>query len=452
LASISIVSFVLTGCKSPEITAVNLTPNSKEPEGIPYYLPKPYLFVSKNVRYISAPILGPTGTVSGSTPDSTSSGQNPANGSTGGNTNKTGSASSSTGTGSGKSGSGSSKTNSISSILSDIGAAMNTSAGGNNPSATSTDSGTNSPPGQQPGSTITGTQTQEPDSIAIVPPTSISDGLIPQEFFSYQIIYLPDLTQKYGLRIKGGSGELKATADLVNGWMFTGPGPFDVNDSTTAQNVTATGQAIGSVAQSVGQIALNALGIPSLGGGSTSSSGGAGKTTGAQGSANSFVSSTSALPNSITNYAELYVFEMVFTNGFWTFKPLNDGNPIVRFDRDVIALEQPSSPTTTTSPINPPLDATQAKNLQTEAETFVTTNLASSWTFPATGLTISFTPNNSSEDINALITLVNKAATADPKADLTTLTNDVYNELIKFANNKNIINPTIIVTPLNIKF
>src|SRR5262249_48119589 len=51
----------------------------------------------------------------------------------------------------------------------------------------------------------------------------------------------PDLSQKYGLRVKGGVGEIRAALNLVNGWMFTGMGPYYMKDSSTAQNILATG-------------------------------------------------------------------------------------------------------------------------------------------------------------------------------------------------------------------
>jgi len=44
--------------------------------------------------------------------------------------------------------------------------------------------------------------------------------LVPQEFYTYNFVFLPDLTQKYGLRIKGGVGEMRATENLVNGCLL----------------------------------------------------------------------------------------------------------------------------------------------------------------------------------------------------------------------------------------
>ena len=67
------------------------------------------------------------------------------------------------------------------------------------------------------------------------------DGLKPEAFFTYHIVFVPDMTQKYGLKIKGGAGEIRAAMNLVNGWQFTGLGPYYMKDSSTAQNTLAAG-------------------------------------------------------------------------------------------------------------------------------------------------------------------------------------------------------------------
>src|SRR5947209_20460189 len=63
-----------TGCHHPSVTAVSLNPHCcdhhfaflhdpcKEPEGIPFYLPKPLLIISKNVRNIEEAKVGLTDT------------------------------------------------------------------------------------------------------------------------------------------------------------------------------------------------------------------------------------------------------------------------------------------------------------------------------------------------------------------------------------------------------
>src|SRR4051794_11599432 len=62
----------MTGCQHPSVTAVSLQPHycehkfaflydpCKEPEGIPFYLPKPLLIVSKNFRNIEEAKVGLT--------------------------------------------------------------------------------------------------------------------------------------------------------------------------------------------------------------------------------------------------------------------------------------------------------------------------------------------------------------------------------------------------------
>jgi hypothetical protein len=71
-----------------------------------------------------------------------------------------------------------------------------------------------------------------------------SDGLAPHTFYTYEIVFVPDLTQKYVMQIEGGVGEMRAAMNLVNGWQFTGLGPYYMKDSSTAQNVFARGVAL----------------------------------------------------------------------------------------------------------------------------------------------------------------------------------------------------------------
>jgi hypothetical protein len=54
-------------------------------------------------------------------------------------------------------------------------------------------------------------------------------------------VFVPDLTQKYVLDVEGGAGEVRAAINLVNGWQFTGLGPYYMKDSSTAQNLFARG-------------------------------------------------------------------------------------------------------------------------------------------------------------------------------------------------------------------
>ena len=88
---------------------------------------------------------------------------------------------------------------------------------------------------------------------------SPNDGLAPTTFFTYEVIFVPDLTQKYVLDVSGGAGEMRAALNFINGWQFTGLGPFYMKDSSTAQNLMAKGLAINLASQGVGDV-LNSIG------------------------------------------------------------------------------------------------------------------------------------------------------------------------------------------------
>ena len=87
-----------------------------------------------------------------------------------------------------------------------------------------------------------------------------SDGLAPNTFFTYHIDFVPDLTQKYGLKVSGGVGEFRAAMNLVNGWQFTGLGPYYMKDSSTAQDVMASGIAARLGGQAVQDVLKGSLG------------------------------------------------------------------------------------------------------------------------------------------------------------------------------------------------
>lgn len=62
-----------------------------------------------------------------------------------------------------------------------------------------------------------------------------------RDFFSFQVIYLPDLTQKYGMEILSRTGTIDTTVTLIDGWKFTG---LNLKaDAKTSETI----QAIGSV-------------------------------------------------------------------------------------------------------------------------------------------------------------------------------------------------------------
>src|SRR5262249_49525426 len=63
LVGVAIVAtgLVVNGCRHPSLTAVPLSPwNQGEPCGIPFYMPKPLLVISKNFRYIEEAKVGLT--------------------------------------------------------------------------------------------------------------------------------------------------------------------------------------------------------------------------------------------------------------------------------------------------------------------------------------------------------------------------------------------------------
>jgi len=129
-----ISSVLLTGCGS-SITAISLKGEKENKKAIPYYLPQPYLLITKDFSHLGTKTTKNEKTASANT-------QKPAE--------------------------------------KDSGTAKN---------ETST--------------------TDEPVSITV-------NG------FTYKIIYLPNLAEKYGLIYNSGSGESDLSFTLKDGWMFTG--------------------------------------------------------------------------------------------------------------------------------------------------------------------------------------------------------------------------------------
>jgi hypothetical protein len=384
-----LASGMLAGCY-PSITAVRLSPPPgptarKEPKGIPYYLPRLYLVVTKNVRYIPTPTIGLTQTVAipaqfdgsfGNTPPKESGGTdgngtgrqggtgndtgtgtgtgtgnrngtgtgNGTGNDTGNGTNN-GSHGSGTGTGTDSHGSGpgtrghgasgaGGTTNSLFPDTSDAplrliaaladaqqlaqatdNASSNALAGGTPATNTSGDTtGHANPTGAAPTTASTdkpgnatppqNTQLFGPPEYFVVPQASIPDGLTPQTFYTYQFIYLPDYDEKYGLRIHGGSGEFRATFNLVNGWMFTGPGPLYQRDSSTQQNINAAGDMASSLAKAI----IGAV-VPSPAGAVNAATSALGKAN-HTGDVNEHSTATQpANLQQIPRYAEIYVFQ-----------------------------------------------------------------------------------------------------------------------------------------------
>jgi len=211
---------ICAGCHYPEITAVPLSPwNRCEPEGIPFYLPKPILIVAKNFRNIEEAKVGLT---DGAPIPNTFDDQ---------------------------------------AKYADLNARTDFK--------TSESSTTSVPKTQTGGPTIGAAETATASGqhvftdggAPISPGTVPGDGLAPDTFFTYQIVFIPDMTQKYGLKIKGGTGEIRAALNLVNGWQFAGMGPYYMKNSSTAQNVLAGGvganlafRGVADVVRSVAQL------------------------------------------------------------------------------------------------------------------------------------------------------------------------------------------------------
>jgi hypothetical protein len=233
---------VQTGCHHPTVTAVSLAPHvcdqrcsllrgcHDDPEGIPFYLPKPLLIVSKNFRNIEDAKVGLTDSPPIPNTFDDQSKYADLNARTNFNFDGTGAST-----------------------------ATDASGGGKAPAALAADP-TNPPdPGATkipPASTASksGAYAYSPNPPNVTPHDVPSDGLAPNTFYTYQIVFVPDLTQKYGLKIKGGVGEIRAAMNLVNGWQFTGLGPYYMKDSSTAQDVMASGIAArlgGQAAQDV---------------------------------------------------------------------------------------------------------------------------------------------------------------------------------------------------------
>ncbi|MEO9930565.1 hypothetical protein [Rhodopirellula bahusiensis] len=248
--------------------------NQCDPPGIPYYLPKPLLVVAKNVRHIDESKVGLTGPapIPGGFDNQAAYADIKAN-VTVPNTG-------------GESGGG-------------LAAASMT------PAALS--------------AAVAGTA-GSPSTVAekMTPDQNYKDGITPDSFFTYQVIFVPDLTQKYGLQISGGAGEFRAAMNMVNGWMYTGMGPFYMKDSSSAQNAMATGVAAMYAGRGVSDVVDSVGGLTTAIGNLPGQESGI-RTDGAQ--ADEFSDAVRALElaqkmapkvhRDILNYAEVYIYEPV---------------------------------------------------------------------------------------------------------------------------------------------
>lgn len=188
--------------KRPSMTALPASPaNSCEPPGIPFYLPKPLLVISKNFHHIETPTVGLTD--SAPIPHSFDAQSQYA------------------------------------ALDFDSNYSYQRDPSGGTKGADGTDGSV------VESSAAVSDPTLHSSGAPTVPAGAIpSDGLAPHTFFTYEIVFVPDMTQKYVLQIEGGAGEMRAAMNLVNGWQYTGLGPFYIKDSSTAQNTMARGLAI----------------------------------------------------------------------------------------------------------------------------------------------------------------------------------------------------------------
>jgi len=339
------------GCAHTKITAINLGDTNDVRHAIPYYLPKAYLFVSKNIRYIPAPTVGLTQTAlipnafdsgqpapakPGSSETTKPSGKPPAKSNTGQSKQTSGNSANS---GNEANNSGAEDPPQASAGNEQVDPTPESKIDAKPTTAPAGSKDTNSAP-QEAAGPVTNQQVFGPPSIMVVPPGSIPDGLLPETFYTYQIVYLPDLKQKYGLKIKAGVGEMRSTFNLVNGWMFTGPGPLYLKDSSTSQNTAAAGEAVSSVFQSAANLATSIYGGPA---------GAVAKTTAGAIKAQAAPIPTRAVFSGIlTNYAELWVYEIRLTSdGNLEFHPVSTNLPFISVNRDMVEMQR-STPTAET--------------------------------------------------------------------------------------------------------
>jgi hypothetical protein len=270
-----------TGCRfcrpakpSPSVTAVGLSPaNRCEPEGIPYYLPKPLLVIAKNVRHIDEAKVGLT---------------NPAP---------------------------------IPNAFDSQGSYADVKANVAVPAANQGLDAVSAIPHRLPERFDDNENTLPEYGEQMTPAERLGDGLAPDCFYTYQIIFVPDLTQKYGLRVTGGAGEIRAAMNLVNGWMYTGMGPYYMKDSSTAQDMLAggaaamyTGRGVADVVNQIGELATldGALGAERSG--SSSNRGVPARSVIDRATALAKALQTeSPVPQTMLNFAEITIYEPVLS-------------------------------------------------------------------------------------------------------------------------------------------
>ncbi len=307
----------ISGCsfyrhERPRVTALPASPaNQCEPPGIPFYLPKPLLVISKNFYHVEEATVGLTD--SAPIPDSFDA------------QDKYGSVS--------------------------LQGSFSRTSSNTPPNNAGADTGT-SPDPQSP--------TLHSPGAPTAPRTSDlpSDGLGPHMFFTYEIVFVPDLSQKYVLQLNGGPGEMRAAMNLVNGWQFTGLGPYYLKDSSTAQNHMARGVAINLGLGGASDVINSIANLKSLAGDGKSV--GPGELAAlaraleraqtsteieampefAWGTRTEFgqegTPQTVRVPPRIENYAEIYVYEAVLEAGQMLWRPVELQK--TTFDREFLGV------------------------------------------------------------------------------------------------------------------
>jgi hypothetical protein len=79
------------------------------------------------------------------------------------------------------------------------------------------------------------------------------------DFYSFQIIYLPDLTQKYGLEIQSRTGTIKTNVTLIDGWKLVGIN-LDA-DAKISDTIKAVGELIPSIPKGMGIVEEKKVGL-----------------------------------------------------------------------------------------------------------------------------------------------------------------------------------------------
>jgi hypothetical protein len=330
---------VLWCCKQAEVTAVSLNPcdpmayghGGKPAElGIPFYLPKPLLIVAKNFRNIEEAKVGLTG----SAPIPNYLDDQAKYGDVNARTSWT---------------------------------PVHMTPSGQPPADTS---GAQQFPTGTSGSLATASDPKVFAGGAPVSPGAVpSDGLTPDTFFTYQIVFVPDLTQKYALKLKGGAGELRAAMNMVNGWMFTGLGPFYMKDSSTAQNVLASGIASNLTLGGAADVINSVQNLRAAAAGRGAGTGTEGVTVTQIREVHEKIVDKGFTKDSIvtlSQYAEIHVFEPYLTpEGQMEWRPVTE----LCFNRDFLGAVRPKVTRDSTIRGGPPIpevkDDPQAKGAGT---------------------------------------------------------------------------------------